>query len=269
MKIIDAHLHFCKEDYFDEIALAAGHENTAEHLEDAYQRLGVVHGVAMGNKSLEPKEHDYPAFLSYCIGLDTLGEERSPEEQIALVEENLKRRQCVGIKLYPGYHYFYIYDDMLAPVYELAAQYKKTVAVHTGLTATEKALLKYAHPNVMDEAATKFRDVHFVMCHFGEPYFTDAVAVMEKNPNVSADLSGMLAGKIQDFELFCTRKKFYIEQLHGWLAYLGAYDRLMFGTDWPLANFDDYIAFTKLLIPEEYWNTVFYDNAVRIYHLHL
>ena len=121
----------------------------------------------------------------------------------------------------------------------------------------------------MDEAATKFRDVHFVMCHFGEPYFTDAVAVMEKNPNVSADLSGMLAGKIQDFELFCTRKKFYIEQLHGWLAYLNAYDRLMFGTDWPLANFDDYIAFTKLLIPEEYWNTVFYDNAVRIYHLHI
>ena len=73
MKIIDAHLHFCKEDYFDEIALAAGHENTAEHLEDAYQRLGIVHGVVMGNKSLEPKEHDYPAFLSYCIGLDTLG----------------------------------------------------------------------------------------------------------------------------------------------------------------------------------------------------
>ena len=43
----------------------------------------------------------------------------------------------------------------------------------------------------------------------------------------------------------------------------------MFGTDWPLANFDDYIAFTKLLIPEEYWNAVFYDNAVRIYDLHI
>ena len=141
--------------------------------------------------------------------------------------------------------------------------------MHTGLTATEKALLKYAHPNVLDEAATKFRDVHFVMCHFGEPYFVDAVAVMEKNENVSADLSGMLAGKIQDFELFCQRKKFYIDQLHGWLAYLNAYDRLMFGTDWPLANFDDYIAFTKLLIPEEYWNAVFYDNAVRIYDLHI
>ena len=92
MKIIDAHLHFCKEDYFDEIALAAGHENTAQHLAQEYRRLGIVHGVIMGNKSLEPTEHNYPDFLSYCIGLDTLGEERPMEKQVALVEENLKRR---------------------------------------------------------------------------------------------------------------------------------------------------------------------------------
>ena len=107
------------------------------------------------------------------------------------------------------------------------------------------------------------------MCHLGEPYFVDAIAVMEKNPNVTADLSGMLEGKIVDFDRFCARKHFYIEQLRGWLAYLNAYDRLMFGTDWPLANFGDYVAFTKLLIPEEHWDAVFYENAVRIYHLRL
>ncbi|MDU2065624.1 MAG: amidohydrolase, partial [Sporomusaceae bacterium] len=32
MKIIDAHLHFCDEPYFDQIAEAAGHKNTSEHL---------------------------------------------------------------------------------------------------------------------------------------------------------------------------------------------------------------------------------------------
>ena len=71
------------------------------------------------------------------------------------------------------------------------------------------------------------------------------------------------------FDRFCAQKHFYIEQLRGWLAYLNAYDRLMFGTDWPLANFGDYVAFTKLLIPEEHWDAVFYENAVRIYHLRL
>ena len=269
MEIIDAHLHFCADPYFDEIARQAGHENTAGHLAAEYRRLGIVKGIVMGNRSLEPSAHEYPDFIHYCIGLDAFTETLSIEEQAGLVEENLKREECVGIKLYPGYKHFYIYEKEFAPIYALAEKYMKPVAVHTGLTASNNGLLKYSHPLVLDEAAVRWPQVQFVMCHFGEPYFTDAVAVMEKNANVSADLSGMLAGKIQDFALFCERKKFYIEQLHGWLAYLNAYDRLMFGTDWPLANLDDYIAFTKLLIPEEHWDAVFYDNAVRIYNLHL
>ena len=69
----------------------------------------------------------------------------------------------------------------------------------------------------MDEAATKFREVQFVMCHFGEPWFTDAAAVIEKNPNVAADLSGLLERKIPDFAAFCEKKHFYIERLKGWL----------------------------------------------------
>ena len=160
MKIIDAHLHFCKEDYFDEIALAAGHENTAQHLAQEYRRLGIVHGIIMGNKSLEPAEHNYPDFLSYCIGLDTLGEERPMEKQVALVEENLKRRQCVGIKLYPGYKHFYIYEKTLAPFYALAEKYDKPVAIHTGLTASADGLLKYSHPFVLDEAACAISAIH-------------------------------------------------------------------------------------------------------------
>lgn len=32
MKIIDAHLHFATDAYFDEIAKAAEHENSADHL---------------------------------------------------------------------------------------------------------------------------------------------------------------------------------------------------------------------------------------------
>ena len=273
MKIIDAHLHFGRGEYFDTVAWAAGHENTEEALRRDFHASNIVHGIVMGNLPVEETNPNYPDIFHYCVGIGGDGvteiAEGLIEKLLPALEQHLKNERCVGIKLYPGYHYFYIYDDMLAPVYELATQYKKPVAVHTGLTATEKALLKYAHPNVMDEAATKFRQVNFVMCHLGEPYFVDAIAVMEKNPNVTADLSGMLEGKIVDFDRFCARKHFYIEQLRGWLAYLNAYDRLMFGTDWPLANFGDYVAFTKLLIPEEHWDAVFYENAVRIYHLRL
>ena len=43
----------------------------------------------------------------------------------------------------------------------------------------------------------------------------------------------------------------------------------MFGTDWPLANLGDYIAFTKEIIPRAHWNQVFFENANRIYQLGL
>ena len=268
MKIIDAHLHFATDAYFDEIAKAAGHENSEEHLLEQYRMRGMVHGIVMGNLPVEETKPVYPPFLSYCVGLDSqVFDMDTLPQKLHYIEEHLKRKNCVGIKLYPGYASFYLYDDKLAPVYELAARYNKPVAVHTGLTATDHALLKYSHPLVMDEAATKFREVQFVMCHFGEPWFTDAAAVIEKNPNVAADLSGMLERKISDFEAFLRKKHFYIERLKGWLEYLDSYDRFMFGTDWPLANLGDYIDFTKEIIPQEHWDDVFYKNAMRIYHL--
>ena len=266
LEIIDAHLHFARESYFDAIAIAAGHQNNATHLEECYKVLGMVHGIVMGNRSLRVEDHNYPPFLSYCIGLDN--STWSPEDwrrNLMLIEENLQRRECVGIKLYPGYLHFYVSDDSLAPLYKLAAKYNKPVAIHTGLTAMSGAYLKYSHPMVIDEAAAKFSNVQFVMCHLGEPWIADAVAVLSKNPNVAADLSGMLEQKIPDMEQFLKKKKFYIEQLRGWLDYLDDYKRIMFGTDWPLANLSDYIEFVKSFIPKEEWQQVFYKSATDIY----
>ena len=268
LKIIDAHLHFAKESYFDEIAVAAGHENSATHLAECYKTLGIVHGIVMGNRTLNVEDHIYPKFLSYCIGLDTIVSNTLDwRDNLNKIERNLQRKECVGIKLYPGYLHFYVSDDSLEPLYKLAAKYNKPVAVHTGLTAMSSAYLKYSHPMVIDEAAAKFSNVQFVMCHLGEPWITDAVAVLSKNDNVAADLSGMFEQKIPNMEQFLTKEKFYIEQLRGWLEYLNDYKRIMFGTDWPLVNLDDYIEVVKIIIPQEEWQQVFYKSAVDIYKL--
>ena len=267
MKIIDAHLHFdLSEQYFFDIAKAAGHENSAAHLFSEYKRLGIVAGVVMGNRN----PSDYPASLCYCAGLESFAAFKNDiENQLKYYEEHLQRENCVGIKLYPGYDAFYVYDDALTPLYALAAKYKKPIAVHTGLTAMENAVLKYSHPLVIDEVAAKFPQNAFVICHLGEPWFIDAIAVMMKNPNVFADLSGMLEGKIQDFDEFFENEKYFMDELYGRLRAFGGYDRIMFGTDWPLANLEDYIIFTKKIIPQNFWNLVFFENAKRIYNLKL
>ncbi len=49
MRIIDAHIHFCQEPYFDEIAELAGHQNTGPHLKEQFASHNIAHGVVMGN----------------------------------------------------------------------------------------------------------------------------------------------------------------------------------------------------------------------------
>ena len=269
-RIIDAHLHFCPgASYFNEIAEAAGHQNNWVHVQEEYRRLNIVGGIVMGNRSLKPEDHVYPDVFRYCIGIDRSYLQGSSLERAAEgLEIHLQRSQCAGIKLYPGYNPIYVYDEAYEPIYELAQKYKKPVAIHTGATAGTGALLKYCHPLTLDEAATKHPYVQFVMCHFGNPWLTDAAAVVDKNDNVALDLSGLLEGPFCVEDLF-RRKQGYLSQLRAWLDYLDSYEDVMFGTDWPLVNLEEYIAFIRRLIPEEEHEKVFFENANRIYGMGL
>ena len=118
------------------------------------------------------------------------------------VEEHLKRDNCCGVKLYPGYNRIWLSDDCYQPIYDLAARYDKPVAIHMGLTAFSRAHLKYCHPLALDEVAADHPKTRFVMCHFGNPFLESAAAVVEKNPNVATDLSGLLEGRVDLDEYF-------------------------------------------------------------------
>lgn len=272
MKIIDAHLHlFPKDAEAEEMARQVGHRNDTSHLRQIYGELGMVHGVVMGNHSLNPEYHQYPEDLfHYCVGLDSSIQNSGgfPRDYMELVEENLKRESCCGVKLYPGYSRIWLTDPLYEPIYRLAARYGKPVAVHMGLTAFPGALLKYAHPLVLDEAAADHPETRFVMCHFGNPFLESAAAVVGKNPNVAADLSGLLEGRT-DLEHYFREQAGYVFQLRAWLEAVGRWSDIMFGTDWPIVNLGEYIRFIQRLIPERHWEAVFFRNADRIYGLGL
>ena len=170
--------------------------------------------------------------------------------------------------LYPGYNKIWLTDPIYDPIYRLAEKYDKPVAVHMGLTAYSRAYLKYSHPLALDEAAADHRRTQFVMCHFGNPFLQEAAAVLEKNRNVSTDLSGLLEGRV-DLDVYFQERAGYAELLRTWLNYLGCWDRVMYGTDWPIVNLGEYIGYIQRIVPERYWEPVFYDNANRIYRLGL
>lgn len=273
MKIIDAHLHlFPSTPRNDAMAQAVGHENSVEHLRGSYEQLGIVHGIVMGNRSLETGDHNYPGDLfHYCVGLDSTlmeGGQRKIPDLPDRVEEHLKRESCCGVKLYPGYNRVWLSDPMYEPIYQLAARYDKPVAVHMGLTAYARAHLKYSHPLVLDETAADHRHTRFVMCHFGNPFLESAAAVVEKNPNVSADLSGLLEGRV-NLEAYFREQAGYASLLSTWLTAIGQWDDILYGTDWPIVNLGEYIDFIKALVPEKHWEKVFFHNANRVYGLGL
>ena len=135
-----------------------------------------------------------------------------------------------------------------------------------GLTAFPRAHLKYCHPLALDEAAADHPGVRFVMCHFGAPFLEAAAAVLVKNPNVSADLSGLLEDPV-DLDIWFREQSGYAALLRTWLAAAGCWDRLLYGSDWPIVDPEKYLAFIRCLVPPEQWDAVFYENALRVYGL--
>lgn len=262
MKIIDAHLHlFTPGDYTGPVP--------AGKLSETYGRLNVCAGIVMGNQPLSPDAYNFPPAFRYCVGVGDFESSLEADEQtLAVMEEHLRRPQCVGIKIYAGYAPIYAGDPRLEPYYRLAGKHGKAVAFHTGMTAGSMGRLKYSHPLTLDDAASAFPDVQFVMCHFGNPFLADAAAVLEKNPNMAADISGLLAG-YEDLDSYFIGKREYIDMLRGWLGYGDYWDRILFGTDWPGVNLANYLGFIDRLIPDKQMEAVFFDNANRVYRLGL
>jgi uncharacterized protein len=175
----------------------------------------------------------------------------------------LREGRIKGLKLYPGYEAFYVHDPRMRVVYELAGEFSVPVMVHTGDTFDPKGKLKYAHPLEVDEVAVDFRDVNFVICHLGNPWVTDAMEVIYKNPNVVGDISGLTLGQFEErFEQYMLQ---VVKQV---VTFAGDPSSLLFGTDWPICDMPSYVRFARNLnlTPEE-MELVMWKNSARIFGL--
>lgn len=177
----------------------------------------------------------------------------------------LKGGWIKGLKLYPGYEPFYPHDPRMRVVYELAGEFGVPVMIHTGDTYDPQGKVKYAHPLEVDEVAVDFRDVTFVICHLGNPWVTDTMEVIYKNPNVVADISGLTLGHFEErFE------RFMLAQINEFVDFAGDPSKLLFGTDWPVADMGDYVRFVRQLhLTEEEAELILWRNSARIFRIEL
>ena len=189
------------------------------------------------------------------------------KESVAAAVERLEREpELFGVKLFPGYRPFYPHDPRLGPVYELAARRGVPVLLHQGDTLDGLGLLKFARPVEVDEVAGRYRDVRFVLCHLGNPWFEEAVEVVYKNPNVHADTSGLLLPPSSPY--FSRAAEQAASRIEGAIIGSGLPERFLFGSDWPLEDLGTALALIERLdVSEADRASILGGNARRLFGL--
>jgi len=266
-QIIDCHVHL--NNYHEQEAHVL--EESLAKLQRAMDEAGVAYSLVLTSFLVNPNRPSTAQVVKAVENIPNLGvvagisylnyRERDLRELSDFLRAGLVR----GLKLYPGYEPFYPHDKRLEVVYELAEEYQVPVMVHCGDTYTPRGKVKFSHPLEMDEVAVDHRNVNFVICHLGNPWLVDCMEVVYKNPNVYADISGLVLGEFTEaFE------DYMVEQIEDVILYAGEPDRFLFGSDWPICSMRSYVEFVRQLkMPESDRHAMLYENARRLFKLPL
>lgn len=269
MKIIDAHIHFSNIKSFHEVSKKSDADYSLKGFKEEFKDvIAIGMGLTETSDAFPSKDtknpmkldlDENPDNLYVCLGFNPLENYNIDE-----FEKHITKN-TVGIKIYAGYYHYHVHNEIYHPLYELARKHNLPVVIHSGDTFSEKGLLKYAHPLEVDELAFLYPDVTFVIAHFGDPWIMDAAEVASKNKNVYVDLSGLIVGNQNDVARF--KVEAFTSRIRRGLVYLDNYDKVMFGTDWPLVDFKAYLDFIKDLIPTQHHRKVFYQNAKSVFKM--
>ena len=140
---------------------------------------------------------------------------------VGQVEQIASEGHFAGLAMGPAYQGFHPSDSRAMQLYEVAEGAGLPVFFLGGMALPRGAMLEYAQPALLDEAARNFPKLKMVVTHMGYPWIEQTVALLAKNDNVFADVAG-LAGR-------------------GWLAYKslnlahegGVMEKLLFGSGFP------------------------------------
>jgi predicted TIM-barrel fold metal-dependent hydrolase len=204
---------------------------TPEMLLDQMDRAGITQAVIgpihehitvfnrQGNEMILDAVHKYPDRL---IGFATV----NPWYGVQAVEELTRALDSGlrGLTLNSALQGYFIHDELVYPVIEVAAAYQIPVYFHTATPI-------YALPFQMAELAQNFPSVNFIMGHMAAAdFWTDAVVAAKQSQNIYLETS-FRSG---------------VETIRGALRMLGAY-RIVFGSSVPESDIDVELGKIKLL----------------------
>jgi uncharacterized protein len=169
-----------------------------------------------------------------------------------------------GLKFYPGYEHFYPAEPSIRCYLELAEKHNRPVIFHSGDTLSSPHLksskLKYALPIHVDDLAVEMPELKIVIAHMGYPWQREAAEVVYKNANVYADCSGFFYGEPDP-----QTSEHFGKVLREFIDIAGNYDKLLFGSDWPVSNQVSYRGVMERYVPTGEKDTFFHGTAERLF----
>ncbi len=264
MKIIDCHIHACfKNKELKKIAKENKIDFSFEGLLKEMKANNVEKVVSI---SLFEKDNEETVKLSkknknllpvFCFNIKN-------KKILKKLKKDLKEEKFKAIKLYPGYQHFYPNNKKCNKIYKIAEKFGVPIIFHSGdvwiTPSTKNAKVKYAHPLFIDDVAVEHPDLKIIIAHSGNPWIIDASEVAYKNENVFLDISGWFLNEVNGYYA-----KFMKERLKFITDYAG-FEKVLFGTDWPLIKMKPYIDFVKSLnFRKVELEKIFYKNALKLF----
>ncbi len=182
------------------------------------------------------------------------------------IDRLLANGALVALKFYLGYEHFYPHDMIIDPYLDLLEKNGRPAIFHTGncYSKVGGALAKYARPMEIDDLAIRRPNLKIILAHMGNPWIIDAAEMCYKNANVYADCSGFVEHAFND-----ASRKHFRGALGYFLDYVGSPDKLLFGTDWPIATQQDYRAVMRgLRFDAATREKIMHQNAAKLFGIH-
>jgi predicted TIM-barrel fold metal-dependent hydrolase len=163
-----------------------------------------------------------------------------------------------GFKLHPPLQQFHANDRSVYPFYEVVAEAKLPVIIHTGHSGIGTGMpggggirLKYGNPMDIDDVAVDFPDMPIILAHPSFPWQDEAISICLHKPQVYIDLSGWSPR--------------YFSPILIQYANTLLKNKMLFGSDYPLITPDRWMAeFEKIAIRDEVRPLILKENAVRL-----
>lgn len=175
------------------------------------------------------------------------------DEQLGLCRELLRNNEIVGLKLYTGHESFYCTDDILNPVYDLAAEFDVPVLFHTGWDNS-----RYSAPDKMKELAVLRPQNRFVYCHCFYPDLEQCFKTLGNCANIWFDTSSVA----DDRKLLPKIKK----SLEAAIAAMP--HKFIFGSDFGSCSQKEHLNFAASLeLSSEHRQLFMCDNALSVYNI--